>query len=96
VGITGSQRYRLQNDEQQREPHGELGKDVMKRNGEGELQTVEDECVIHRSDCGAVTVPDAQAQYEALTRRTLRGLGYDTQSGGPFRSGGEDPHDQGL
>jgi hypothetical protein len=39
--ITGSKRGRLQDDDQKRQAHGELGKQIVERDREGELQAVD-------------------------------------------------------
>jgi len=46
--IAGSQRFGLQVDEQQRESHRQLWKDVVKRNREREVQPVYVHCLSHR------------------------------------------------
>jgi len=43
-------RHGLENQDEQRETHGQLGKNVVKRNGKGEMKTVNGESV-HSSIC---------------------------------------------
>jgi hypothetical protein len=38
----------LQHDDQRRQPHGELGEKIVERDGEGEVQTMNQERAIHR------------------------------------------------
>src|SRR5208282_809109 len=45
--VAGSQRERLQDEDQQGKAHRELRKNVVKRNGEGKVQAVHRECVPH-------------------------------------------------
>src|SRR6266404_366872 len=46
--IAGSQRFGLQVDEQQRQPHRQLRKNIVKRNREREVQPVYVHCLSHR------------------------------------------------
>ena len=43
--VAGAQRHRLQNHDQQRQPHGELRKQVVKGDGKGKVDPVQGECV---------------------------------------------------
>src|SRR5208282_3384134 len=47
-GIVAPQADRLEHDNQQCEPHGELRKQIVKRSGEGKVQTVNEECAVHK------------------------------------------------
>ena len=46
--VAGAQRHGLQNHEQQRQPHGQLRKDVVERYGKSEMQPVNRERRIHK------------------------------------------------
>ena len=45
VFVAGAQRHGLEDQDQQRQPHGQLGKQVVKRDREGEMQPVNREGV---------------------------------------------------
>ena len=45
VGIVGAERDRFEDDDQKRESHGELGEEIVVRDGEAEVNAVECKCV---------------------------------------------------
>src|SRR2546425_5795268 len=44
--VPGAQRQSLEDNQKQREPHGELRKEIVKSNSEGEMQTVDCQSVV--------------------------------------------------
>src|SRR5262249_4312439 len=53
--LVGPQRKRFQHHNQGGEPHGELGKDVVVNDGEGEMDAVNKKSIIHWSGAKAPT-----------------------------------------
>jgi len=76
VFVTGAERFRLEVDEQQRETHGELGKEVMKSDGEGKVKTMDVQRLSHKH-LVATTVKSGRAGFgfiEGYERKRLAHL----------------------
>ena len=47
-GIVAPQSNRLEHNDEQGKPHGELREEIVKRSGEGEVKAVNEKCAVHK------------------------------------------------
>src|SRR5216684_4059052 len=57
VAVVGAQCYGFQDDNQESEPHGELRKQIMERDGESELKAVDGESIVQADSLPERTDP---------------------------------------